>query len=365
MKRGRSKTDRSAEVSPYPQESLLINAVQEMTGDRVLCTSAGLAQFAVEAASALPHANVSCTYLDLYRAKLAIERWPEPPSNVRIECAADLEVGEADVVAFPFSAGGEAELARDFIQAGHERLRRAGKMYVSTENRRDTWFRDVLGQIFRKLERRPHSKGVLYVGTKTDPLKKIKNYSSEFAFNDHGRLIHACSRPGVFSHRRLDIGARRLIDEMQIDAGARVLDIGCGAGVVALAAACRSKGVAVHAIDSNARAVQCAARGAVLNEFSNLTTELNAAGDYADSGEYDLALANPPYYSSFRIARHFLIAGHDALRPGGKLLVVTKRPDWYHEHMPQLFENVTIAERKSYFVVQGVRPNDDCGRRSR
>jgi 16S rRNA (guanine1207-N2)-methyltransferase len=226
-------------------------------------------------------------------------------------------------------------------------------MYVSTENRRDTWFRDVLGSIFRKLERRACSKGALYVGTKTDPLKKIKNYSCEFAFNDRGRLIRAYSRPGVFSHRRLDSGARRLIEEMQINAGARVLDIGCGAGVVALAAACRSEGVAVHAVDSNARAVECAARGAALNELSNLTTELNAAGNFANSGKYDVALANPPYYSDFRIARHFLIVGHDALRAGGKILVVTKRPDWYAENMPQLFEDVMIAERKNYFLIEG------------
>jgi 16S rRNA G1207 methylase RsmC len=362
MKRGRSKTERPAEIPPHPQESLLINAVPEMSGDRVLCTSAGLAQFAIEAARALPHATVSCTYLDLYRAKLATDHWPERPSNMRIECAADLDDVEADVVAFPFSAGGEAELARDFIQAGHERLRRAGKMYVSTENRRDSWLGEVLGKIFRKLERRAYSKGALYVGTKTDPLKKIKNYSCEFAFNDRGRLIRAYSRPGVFSHRRLDSGARRLIDQMQINTGAQVLDIGCGAGAVAIAAACRSEGVAVHAVDSKTRAVECAARGAALNELSNLTTELNAAGSYANSGKYDLALANPPYYSDFRIARHFLIAGHDALRAGGRILVVTKRPDWYAENMPQLFEGVTINERKSYYLVQGVRLNDERSR---
>ena len=315
MKRGHSKTNGAAEIRPYAQESLLIDAIPEMSGERVLCTSAGLAQFAVAIGNALPDASISCTYLDLYRASLAADHWADLPTNVSIGCAANLDDVEADVVAFPFSAGGEAELARDFIQAGHERCARGGKMYIATDNRRDTWLRDLLGKMFRKLERRPHSKGVLYVGTKTDPLKKIKNYGCQFAFKDRDRLIHAYSRPGVFSHRRLDTGSRRLIDEMEIEAGARVLDIGCGAGVVALAAACRSAGVAVHAVDSNARAIQCAAQGAALNELSNVITELNATGGYADAGQYDLAVANPPYYSDFRIAHHFLTAGHEALRP--------------------------------------------------
>ncbi len=355
MKRDRSNAVR--EVRPFAQESLLIDAISEMSGDRVLCTSAGLVQFAIAAARALPKAAVLCSYLDLYRANLASDHWPDLPSNLRIECAADFANAEADVVALPFSACGEGELARDFIQAGYERLRRSGKMYVSTDNRRDTWLRDVLSKIFRTLERRATSKGVLYVGTKIEPLKKIKDYGCQFAFKDCGRLIHAYSRPGVFSHRHIDTGSRRLIDEMKIEAGARVLDIGCGAGVVALAAACRSEGVAVHAVDSNARAVQCTAMGATLNEFSNVTTELNADGNYAHAGQFDLALANPPYYSDFRIAHHFLTSGHDALRPGGRILVVTKRPDWYSESMPQLFENVTITEQKGYHLVQANRPS--------
>src|ERR1700749_2553488 len=109
MKRGCSKAKSPAEVRPYAQESLLIDAIPEMSGDRVLCTSAGMAQFAVAAARALPEATVSCTFFYLYRAELATGHSPDAPRNLRIECAADLDDVEADVVAFPFSSGGEAE----------------------------------------------------------------------------------------------------------------------------------------------------------------------------------------------------------------------------------------------------------------
>src|SRR6476620_10793455 len=72
----------STNLPPYPQESLLIDAIPELAGERFLCTSLGLAQLAGAAAQALPHASVSCTYLDLYRANLALEHWHDRPANL-------------------------------------------------------------------------------------------------------------------------------------------------------------------------------------------------------------------------------------------------------------------------------------------
>ena len=76
-------------IPPYPQEALLIEAIPEMAGDRLLCTSPGLAQFAGTAAQTFPTAVVSCTYLDLYRANLAKDHWHDLPRNLQINCAAD------------------------------------------------------------------------------------------------------------------------------------------------------------------------------------------------------------------------------------------------------------------------------------
>jgi 16S rRNA (guanine1207-N2)-methyltransferase len=343
-------------VSPYPQESLLIDALSEMKADRLLCTSAGLAQFASEAVRALGDATVTCTYLDQYRAHLAQDYWRDPPSNLNIECATDLPPAEADIVALPFSAAGEAELTRDLLQAGHERLKIGGRLYASTNNPHDTWLREQASKLFRKIERREKSDGALYIATKTEPLKKLKNFACEFAFRDRGRLIRACSRPGVFSHRHLDTGARRLMDAMELKPADRVLDIGCGSGAVALAAASCGPSIVVHAVDSNARAIECTQRGASLNALTNITTELNAFGRYAGAGTFDIALANPPYYSSFRIAEHFLTAARHALRVGGGILVVTKTPDWYAENCGRWYHDVAIVEQKGYFLVQAVRP---------
>ena len=76
------------------------------------------------------------------------------------------------------------------------------------------------------------------------------------------------SRPGVFSHRKLDLGARALIESLSVpdgkhswevvQNGMKVLDLGCGSGAVGFAASARADSVLIHALDANARAVQCA-----------------------------------------------------------------------------------------------------------
>ncbi len=143
---------------------------------------------------------------------------------------------------------------------------------------------------------------------------------------------------------------------MELMPNSRVLDIGCGAGTVALAAACRSQTIEVLAIDSCVRAVQCTQLGVRLNGLTNVTAELNADGNITKAGSFDCALANPPYYANHRIARHFLETARRALCKGGKLWIVTKDGSWYHEHMPDYFTRIIGRECKGYFVYEGVSP---------
>lgn len=343
------------QVQPRRQEQLLIDLLPELKAARILCTSAGLAQFARMAAARWPQAAVHCHYLDLYHSRQAVAAGAMP-GNLTIGCGPDFPPGEFDLVALPFSARGEAELTRDMMQAGHQALGVSGRLIASTDNPRDQWLHGQMRSLFDTVTRRPVEGGVVYLAAKRRPLEHLKNFTCEFVFRDRRRTILVTSRPGVFSHRRIDPGARQLIDAMEVRAGDHVLDIGCGSGTVSLAAALRGAEVQVHAVDSSARAVQCTQIGARRNGLTHLTTELNAAGDYEGRGSYDLVLANPPYYAGFQIATLFLEAGRAALRPGGQILVVTKSPDWYRQHMGQWFDDVRGEPSKEYFIFRGIAP---------
>ena len=342
------------DLATRPSEQLLIDALPSADAARVLCTSLGRAQFAAAVASRFETTQVCCHFLDLYQAQQS-QQSCLGASNLDIICQADLPVAEFDLVAFPLTAQGDAELTRDWLQAGHQSLRLGGSLWASTDNPTDRWLQAELTRLFDKVTRDRADSGVLYRAVKTGPLKKVKNFACQFAVRDRGQLLQVMSRPGVFSHRRIDTGARALIEGMEVRPGNRVLDLGCGSGVVSLAAAVRAEDVQVLAIDSNPRAVQCTERGAALNGLSNIRVVLDADAVGDAPGCYDLALANPPYFSRYRIAEIFLNGAARALKPGGTVIVVTKDADWYCEAMTTEFLDVEVAAARGYFLVSGRR----------
>ncbi len=349
----------SASLPVRPHEQLLIDAIPELEAARVLCTTAGRAQFAETYARERPDAKVACCFFDLYQKNQSEFQVFDhgPVDNLRLLCKPDLPEGEFDLAAFAFRKGGDAELTRDLIQQGHQRLVEGGRLIASTDNDEDQWLHEQLQNLFPKVTRRPFKKtGTLYLATKTGPLKKVKQFDCEFAFRDNGRLIRVLSRPGVFSHRRIDLGARTLINAMEIRPKMRVLDMGCGAGTVSLAAAFRAEKVTVMALDSNPRAVQCTQHNAEINDAPNITAILDCEGASASTGDFDLVLANPPYFSGYAIAELFMDTAFRALKPGGLVQVVTKTPNWFLERMPLWFIHIQATEAKDYRLVSARKP---------
>lgn len=331
----------------------------ELTATRVICTTAGRAQFAETYARQRPEAQVDCCFLDLFQKNQSEFQVFDHGSleNLKFRCEPDLPQSEADLVAFTFRKGGDAELTRDLMQQGYLRLIDGGRMLAVTDNDEDQWLHDQLQDLFPKVTRRPCAKvGTLYLATRTGPLKKVKTYDCQFAFRDRGKLIRMHSRPGVFSHRRIDLGARTLINTMQLKPGMKVLDMGCGVGTVSLAAAFAAENVTVIALDSNPRAIQCTQLSAELNGATGITAILDCEGHSASTGDFDLVLANPPYFSNYAIAELFLDTAYRALKPGGVVHVVTKTANWFLERMPLWFVDIQESEAGGYRVLTARMP---------
>lgn len=335
-------------------ERLLIAALDELdvVADTIVTTSLGRGQLAHELSQRIDDALVRVWFLDLYPAQEARDVLGDQQGRLQVECAADLPAGECDLAAVPLSRGGERELARDLVQQAFDRLKVGGTLLTAVDNPKDTWLQHEVEKLQKGVTRMPSRWGVAYRLVKKQPLKKLKDFTCEFAFRDGERLVQAVSRPGVFSHRELDLGARALLETMEVGQGSRVLDMGCGCGPVGLAATLRAEGVVVHGIDSNARAVACAVAGAKANGVSErFGVTHTAEGVVAEPRTYDLVVGNPPYYSHYTIAELFLQSAKRALKPGGQVQMVTKQSEWFTARMQQLFADVTEREARGYVVV--------------
>ena len=337
--------------------ALLVADGDAAGGIKVICTTAGRGQAAFDLAMAYPAAEVTVWFLDLFPQAAAVAAWESPPPGLHAVCAADMPPGPYDLAVVPLSKNGEAELSRDILQSAFLQLAIGGRLVAAIDNPHDNWLREQLAETGETVRVRPAAAGdtVAYIVEKTREPTKIRDFSCEFVFRDRERLLTAVTRPGVFAHRRIDPGARHLLNAVDVAADTRVVDIGCGSGCVAMGLAARDKSVHVHAFDAAARAVECTRRGAAMNGLDNLTVALECEGNVPEPGSYDLALANPPYYSDFRITELFVEAAYRALAPEGTLLIVTKQPTWYLENLPLLWHGVAREEVKNYHVIEAVR----------
>lgn len=195
------------------------------------------------------------------------------------------------------------------------------------------------------------------IARKRKPVKRERDFSAEFAVSlQGGAPVRMVSLPGVFCHRRPDAGGLALAEvaARELRPGLRVLDIGCGCGIVGCLLAGSQPDVRVTFLDSNARALAAAGRNIAALGLKKAELVLSDTG--ISGNGYHLALGNAPYFSDFRIARVFAETARSALLPHGVCMMVAKSARPLAEMQEELFGNVEIMTRRGYGVVRSVRP---------
>ncbi|MFN2321778.1 MAG: class I SAM-dependent methyltransferase [Trueperaceae bacterium] len=161
---------------------------------------------------------------------------------------------------------------------------------------------------------------------------------------------------GAFAAEKVDPGTRVLLATLAEHGSApgRLLDLGCGTGLLARAALVAGA-LEVVAVDDDLAAVRSAAR--------NLGDDPRARVVHADltAGEvgsgFDEVWCNPPFHVGRQVvgalSRAFVAAAHEALRPGGEAWFVANRALPYEAELEgwAAWGDATPAAERSFKVL--------------
>ena len=132
-----------------------------------------------------------------------------------------------------------------------------------------------------------------------------------------GNRLRLTSGAGVYAKGRLDIGTRVLLDQ-EPPASGRILDLGCGYGVIGLAIAKASPQSVVVGVDVNERAVLLANENAAALGVADRAIFTTGAIE----GEFDEIWSNPPIRIGKEALHALLLQWLPRLAPGGRAVMV-------------------------------------------
>lgn len=345
-----------------PAQDLLADLAADLNDVHSILIPGSSAELAEETAMLHPAAEIHCIPTD-YRSALAPTANVVAYDNVH---GMPIDAGSIDLVMI--EATGDRDLTRRWLALTRQLARPNGVLLVAGAN--DAGIKSAIGDAreaigpslvedYRRRNRVAHIAIPPVMHTGPEWLREpgiAPGTWGRFTVQEAGIDLVFETLPGVFSAGALDAGTRLLLDHLNVPAGASVLDVGCGVGVIGVVAG-RRGAASVTMTDVNLLAIASTNRNAALTDAP---VDVVAGDVYGGvrGRRFDLIVSNPPFHHGkivdYDMPQRLIVEAKDHLNPNGRLVIVANAFLPYDRHMREQFNNVEIvASTRQYRVLQG------------
>lgn len=178
-------------------------------------------------------------------------------------------------------------------------------------------------------------------------------------FNNTKFTFHSCK--GVFSNDKIDEGTKTLLHAVikeHPSLQGKVLDIGCGIGVIGIILQFTYKNLHLTMADINQTAVQLTKQNLQKHNLSATVIESNLYQSVTEK-EFDFIITNPPIKAGKKTLWQFVSEGYHYLKDQGKIILVIRKKhgqESLFKFMQQTFGNCQILKRESgYYILQSTK----------
>ena len=158
---------------------------------------------------------------------------------------------------------------------------------------------------------------------------------------------------GIFSKDRLDNGSKVLIENAIIREKWKILDLGCGNGIVGVSIKLLYPETDVMLVDINRRAVKLCRKNIKLHDLKNTTAKnSNVYSNVQD--KFNTVLLNPPQTVGKKICFQMINETKEHLVEGGLLQIVARHKKGgssLEQEMERVFGNVEQITKQSGYRV--------------
>ena len=296
--------------------------------------------------------------LEPSRAALTCARQTFEGSSVTLAAGApwDAAPASADTVCLiPATDRGNARVQAELLGA-HRALKAGGSLYfVTSKNEGAKRYEKQAKALFGELDVLAKQGGWRLARAR----KRLSEAREVELVDFEAAGLTLSVEPGVYAAGKLDPGTAVLLETFDFEslAGKRVLDLGCGYGLLALKASLA--GATVTALDDDLTAVRSTHRNAKTYGLDLRCLHSDVTSELHPTDTFDAVVMNPPFHVGkgvrLELPRAFIAAAHKHLVPGGELVLVANKALAYEELVAQFayWETLEIGER--FKVLRGLK----------